>query len=224
MDLPTMSGNYIASQYLSPYSEATGKGYVTHAVTTGISSRLFEGITIAEFDKATVAAKGCTPVMFNSRGGVSVILREPRGGCGQVRVRVRVRVCPLRGHDLWAPRVQLCLPMTGARAPCPPRCALRCTLRCTLHALIKQRGMESCGVQVIVDGAFTKLFCKWDAAGSDRFVRNCTCYLAADLSALDPELPSAPPAGAAGAASAAGGAGSGDSAPLVCAVLLHPTL
>ncbi len=49
-----------------------------------------------------------------------------------------------------------------------------------------------------MDGAFTKLFCEWDAAGSDRFVRNCACYLAADMSALDPELAATyePPAGA----------------------------
>jgi hypothetical protein len=40
MGLPQMSGNYGASQYLTPYDAATGKGYVTHAVTTGISSRL----------------------------------------------------------------------------------------------------------------------------------------------------------------------------------------
>ena len=62
--------------------------------------------------------------------------------------------------------------------------------------------------QVIVDGAFTKLYCQWDAAGSDRFVRNCACYLAADMSALDPEAvapapePASVPAGAGSAAPA----------------------
>jgi hypothetical protein len=40
MGLPQMSGNYSASNYLQPYSEASGKGYATHAVTTGISSKL----------------------------------------------------------------------------------------------------------------------------------------------------------------------------------------
>ena len=62
-------------------------------------------------------------------------------------------------------------------------------------------------LQVIADGAFTKLYCQWDAAGSDRFVRNCACYLAADLSRLDPELPPAPaPEVPVGGASGAGGA------------------
>jgi hypothetical protein len=70
-------------------------------------------------------------------------------------------------------------------------------------------GVVACvPVQVIVDGAFTKLYCSWDAAGSDRFVRNCACYLAADMSALDAEAPPAPvdpvdPALPAGAGSAA---------------------
>jgi hypothetical protein len=63
---------------------------------------------------------------------------------------------------------------------------------------------------VIVDGAFTKLYLQWDAAGSDRFVRNCACYLAADLTTLDPEAAPAPapvdltqPAGAGSGATAA---------------------
>lgn len=37
---------------------------------------------------------------------------------------------------------------------------------------------EGCG-PIIADGAFTKLFCNWDVAGSDRFVRNCACWLSA---------------------------------------------
>jgi hypothetical protein len=40
-----------------------------------------------------------------------------------------------------------------------------------------------------VDGAFTKLFCEWDNAGSDRFVRNCAAYLGADMSKLDIDPP-----------------------------------
>jgi len=31
---------------------------------------------------------------------------------------------------------------------------------------------------VVVDGAFTKLYCQWNDAGSARFVKNCACYLA----------------------------------------------
>ena len=30
---------------------------------------------------------------------------------------------------------------------------------------------------VIVDGAFTKLYCHWDTGGSARFVKNCACWL-----------------------------------------------
>lgn len=41
MGLPQMSGNYHASQYLAPYDAATGRGYATHAVTTGISAKLY---------------------------------------------------------------------------------------------------------------------------------------------------------------------------------------
>jgi hypothetical protein len=69
--------------------------------------------------------------------------------------------------------------------------------------------------QVIVDGAFTKLYCQWDAAGSDRFVRNCACYLAADMSALDPEavVPAPEPA------SVPAGAGSATPAPAPVCVL-----
>jgi hypothetical protein len=85
MGLPTMSGNYTAGKHLTPYQPLARQGYTTHAVTTGISAKLFEGHTIAEFDPASVTAAGCTPIMYNSRGGVSVILREPRAGCGQVR-------------------------------------------------------------------------------------------------------------------------------------------
>jgi hypothetical protein len=100
----------------------------------------YEGATIAEFDPKTVALSGCTPIMLNSRGGISVILREPKKGCGQV----------------------------------------------------------------IVDGAFTKLYIQWDAAGSDRFVRNCACYLAADMSSADPDAVSAASAATAATAVTAG--------------------
>eukprot|EP01029_Cantina_marsupialis_P006304 TRINITY_DN168_c0_g1_i7.p1 TRINITY_DN168_c0_g1~~TRINITY_DN168_c0_g1_i7.p1 ORF type:complete len:944 (-),score=373.37 TRINITY_DN168_c0_g1_i7:176-3007(-) len=123
MGLPTMTGNYVASKYLSPYDEATGKGYATHLVTTGISQRLYEGITIAEFQPKEVKLADCQTVMYNSQGGISVILREAQDGCGQV----------------------------------------------------------------IADGAFTKLYCKFDAAGSDRFVRNCACWLAADFGGIQEE-------------------------------------
>lgn len=34
---------------------------------------------------------------------------------------------------------------------------------------------------LIVDCAFTKLYCNWDDAGSARFVKNCACVLAVDL-------------------------------------------
>ncbi len=40
MGLPQMTGNYGASQYLTPFTPETRKGYITHPVTTGISSRL----------------------------------------------------------------------------------------------------------------------------------------------------------------------------------------
>jgi hypothetical protein len=44
----------------------------------------YEGHTIAEFEAKAVAESGCTVIMHNSQGGVSVILREPKKGCGQV--------------------------------------------------------------------------------------------------------------------------------------------
>ena len=44
-----MSGNFHASTPLSPYDPETKRGYITHAVTTGLSSKLYEGVTIAEF-------------------------------------------------------------------------------------------------------------------------------------------------------------------------------
>lgn len=47
----------------------------------------YEGHTIAEFQKKEVLEKGCVPVMHNSHGGVSVILREPFKGCGQVTAK-----------------------------------------------------------------------------------------------------------------------------------------
>lgn len=118
MGLPIMSGNYGANNYLSPFDERTSKGFVESLPMTGITSRLFEGITIAEFNKKDVMEKRCVPIMYNSRGGISVIMREAINGCGQV----------------------------------------------------------------ICDGAFTKLFCNYDAAGSKWLVVNSACFLAADFS------------------------------------------
>lgn len=118
MGLPSMNGNYAGDKHLRPFSVETCTGYITHAITTGLSSRLYEGITIAEFNPQEISTKHCTPAVYNSRGGVSVIVCEARGGRGQV----------------------------------------------------------------IVDGAFTKLYCGWDTVGSARFVKNCACFLAADMS------------------------------------------
>jgi hypothetical protein len=85
MDLPQMAGNYLACNKLSPFNPKTGKGFKTHMVTTGITSQLYEGATIAEFKAADVSAKGCIPIMYNSQGGISVILKEPLRGAGQAR-------------------------------------------------------------------------------------------------------------------------------------------
>jgi hypothetical protein len=61
---------------------------------------------------------------------------------------------------------------------------------------------EGSSAALIADGAFTKLFCSWDTAGSARFVVNCACYLAANSRAVGDvqaqvELPTAAEAGAA---------------------------
>ena len=87
MGLPQMAGNYRACQYVTPFNDKSNKGYITHDVTTGISGKLYEGETIAEFQAADVAASSCVPVLYNSRGGISVILREPLRGAGQVPCR-----------------------------------------------------------------------------------------------------------------------------------------
>jgi hypothetical protein len=55
----------------------------------------YEGETIAEFALADVKKAGCTAVMYNSRGGISVILREAIAGSGQVRAKLCV--CPTEG-------------------------------------------------------------------------------------------------------------------------------
>jgi len=34
------------------------------------------------------------------------------------------------------------------------------------------------GKRVLIDGGFTRLYCKWDSAGTDRFVVNCAAWLA----------------------------------------------
>jgi hypothetical protein len=118
MELPEMSGNYVGSNYVYPSIEGGAKGIEKTLPTTGITGKLFEGITIAEMSPARVKETGCTVVMYNSRGGISVIMREAQDGCGQV----------------------------------------------------------------IIDGAFTKLWCKYDAAGSKFLVINSACYLGADFS------------------------------------------
>jgi hypothetical protein len=84
MGLPQMSGNYKACQHIYPFDPAKKRGYIMHDVTTGIYGKLYEGETIAEFKPADVAASRCQPVLYNSRGGISVILREPYQGAGQV--------------------------------------------------------------------------------------------------------------------------------------------
>jgi hypothetical protein len=84
MGLPQMSGNYHACKYLTPFNPSDGRGYKTHDVTTGISGKLYEGETIAEFKAAEVSAARCIPIMYNSQGGISVILKEPHRGAGQV--------------------------------------------------------------------------------------------------------------------------------------------
>ena len=47
--------------------------------------------------------------------------------------------------------------------------------------LVALRPASTNGGQIIVDGAFTKLYCETDAAGSQRLWVNCACYLAADF-------------------------------------------
>ncbi len=84
MGLPQMFGNYRADQYVYPFDPVKKRGYVVHDVTTGISGKLYEGETIAEFRPADVAASSCIPLLYNSRGGISVILREPLRGAAQV--------------------------------------------------------------------------------------------------------------------------------------------
>ncbi len=126
MGLPQMSGNYHACKYLTPYNAATGKGFHDCLVTTGIDKRLYEGQTIAEFEKDDVLRTECKVVFNNTGGGISVIMRQAKNGCGQV----------------------------------------------------------------IIDGAFTKLYCKYDATGSKWLVVNSACFLAADFSApvvVEPE-------------------------------------
>jgi hypothetical protein len=118
MNLPTMSGNWYGCNYLEAYSETTKKGFISSLPMTGILNKLYEGETIAEFDEKDVLKAKCKPIMYNSRGGISVIMRD---------------------------------------------------------------AMDSCG-QVICDGAFTKLYCKYDAAGSKWLVVNSACFLAVDFS------------------------------------------
>lgn len=125
MELPKMYGNYSASKYISEYSKtiSSNGGFVKCLPMTGITRTLYEGITIAEMSPADVTKTGCIPIMFNSRGKISVVMREAMDGCGQV----------------------------------------------------------------IIDGAFTKLFCKYDAAGSKYLVINSACYLAANFTEPKPD-------------------------------------
>ena len=120
MELPKMSGNYMASKYITKYTETPTKttGFVDCLPMTGITSRLFEGITIAMFKLDDIIKSNCTPILYNSEGGISVIMRDAMDGYGPV----------------------------------------------------------------VVDGAFTKLYCKYDAAGSKYLVINSACFLAADYS------------------------------------------
>lgn len=146
MGLPTMSDHYLAGMFLNPVPLGAilgTPGYMTHPVTTGISSSLYEGYTIAEFLSPAVILSGCVPIMYNSRGGLSVYVKEATATHGQV----------------------------------------------------------------IADGAFTKLFERWDAAGSAQFVRNSICFLAADMSGSGTESSTITGAGAgAGAGTGAGAA------------------
>mmetsp|Transcript_5762 Transcript_5762/g.8673 ORF Transcript_5762/g.8673 Transcript_5762/m.8673 type:complete len:680 (+) Transcript_5762:37-2076(+) len=42
--------------------------------------------------------------------------------------------------------------------------------------VVARPSVDGCG-PILVDGAFTKLFCHWGRGGSARFVRNCACWL-----------------------------------------------
>jgi len=125
MGLPKMYGDYRACKYISEYSERTSSkgGFVKCLPMTGITLTLYEGATIAEMSPEEVTKTGCVPIMFNSRGKISVVMREAMEGCGQV----------------------------------------------------------------IIDGAFTKLYCEYDAAGSKYLVINSACYLAANFSEPKPD-------------------------------------
>eukprot|EP01029_Cantina_marsupialis_P006301 TRINITY_DN168_c0_g1_i4.p1 TRINITY_DN168_c0_g1~~TRINITY_DN168_c0_g1_i4.p1 ORF type:complete len:966 (-),score=275.19 TRINITY_DN168_c0_g1_i4:176-3031(-) len=84
LNLPQMNGNYLGCEYLKPYNPKTGKGYIPHLLTTGISNRLYEGSTISEFDAEDVEKADCVPIIFDSRGEVSVFVREAKDFCGPV--------------------------------------------------------------------------------------------------------------------------------------------
>ncbi|MDP2439201.1 MAG: hypothetical protein Q8P67_25920 [archaeon] len=60
---------------------------------------------------------------------------------------------------------------------------------CTDNPIVVYRpAQDGCG-PTIADGAFTKLFYKWDHCGSDRFVRNCACLLSTILGNGGPAAP-----------------------------------
>lgn len=50
------------------------------------------------------------------------------------------------------------------------------------HLLVVVRKAQKGSGAIIIDGAFTKLYCSWETvAGSARFVRNCACFLSASF-------------------------------------------
>eukprot|EP00756_Hemistasia_phaeocysticola_P019650 Hpha_TRINITY_DN15675_c0_g7::TRINITY_DN15675_c0_g7_i1::g.98805::m.98805 len=57
------------------------------------------------------------------------------------------------------------------------------------NLIVVARGGTKCEGPVIVDCAFTKLYCHWDIGGSARFVRNCACWLStvADRALIEAE-------------------------------------
>ena len=63
--------------------------------------------------------------------------------------------------------------------------------------VVARPSLDGCG-PVIVDGAYTKLYCDWNKSGSARFVRNCACWLSTIVQSgeVDAEegAASAPPA------------------------------
>jgi hypothetical protein len=69
-------------------------------------------------------------------------------------------------------------------------CGVYVKILCLLKKQNNNRSaIDGCG-PIIIDGAFTKLYCNWDdgrSAGSSRFVRNCACFLAAIVGPEQPD-------------------------------------